>query len=255
MLRIMFLLPAFLLSAITASHACNIDIYANHHMKPKVYLESGQPKGILVDMMLFVGEDIDCQFNFKFSTWARAYKSMLNGDGGVIGLSKTASREEVIDYSDVMYMEDVLIITHIDNAFEYSNINDLAGKSIAFSRAANYSDEFEQALQDKIFTVIVDSGDVSKRLERVAKKRVDVAIISPGKFAFNNAFIDHPKLLTLKDQLYIVPTVLNKDPNFLGFSKQYDHKLFLKRFNESIKKGRSSGVFEKIEMKYHHLQD
>ena len=254
MLRTIYLLPFVLLLATAPSQGCNIDVYANENMKPKVYLDNGKPAGILIEMMLFVSQDIGCQFNFKFSTWARAYKSMLNGEGAVIGLSKTTSREKIIDYSDVMYIEDILLVTHIDNAFDYSSINDLAGKTIVSSRGAHIGDEFEHAINTKLFTFIVDNGDISKRLERVAKGRVDVAIVSPGKYGFNNAFINRPALLALKDQLYIVPTVFRKAPNFLGFSKQTDHQDFLKKFNRSMKKGRQSGVFKAIEDKFHQLQ-
>ena len=254
MLRITSILHILLLLATTPSLACNIDIYASENMKPKIYFESSQPKGILVEMMQYVGEDIDCQFNFKFSAWARAYKSMLDGNGGVIGLSKTESREKIIDYSDVMYMEEILLITHIDNAFKYSSINDLAGKTVISARGAIIGEEFEQATKNKIFTLIMDNGDIAKRLKRVAKGRIDVAIVYPGKYAFNNAFIEHPELLEIKDQLYIVPTVFSLDPNFLGFSKKNDYQKFLKKFNQSMEKGRISGVFKRIEDKYHHLQ-
>lgn len=220
-------------------------------MKPKAYIEDGQAKGILVEMMQYVGKDIDCQFNFKFSTWARAYKNMLSGDGGVIGLSKTKSREQLIDYTDVMYIEDVLLVTHINNPLNYTNINDLAGKTVITSRAVNLSDEFEYAIENNVFTFITDNGDIAKRLERVARGRVDVAIISPGKYAYNNAFINNPSLSAIKDQLYVVPALFLKDPNYLGFSKKNNHDEFIKAFNASMQKGKKSGLFKIIEDKYH----
>jgi len=252
MLKQLFLLLLF--TFITPLSACNIDIYANEKMKPKVYFEDGQAKGILIEMMLYIGNDIGCQFNFKFSTWARAYRSMINGKGGVIGLSKTQNREKIIHYSDVMYVEDILLVTHIDHPFEYSNINDLAGKTVITSRGVNFSDEFDNAVKNKIFTYVNDNGDIAKRLERVAKKRVDVAIISPGTFSFNNAFVINPKLLAIKDQLYIIPTAFRHDPNYLGFSKKFDRQVFLKNFNRSMKKAKELGIFSNIEDKYHHLQ-
>lgn len=121
-------IPFLLLFTLMPSLACNIEIYADKNMKPIVYLEAGKPMGILIEMIMFVGQDINCQFNFKFSTWARAYKSMLDGGGGVIGLSKTASQEKIIDDSDVMYMEDILLVTNINHPFKYETINDLVGK-------------------------------------------------------------------------------------------------------------------------------
>jgi len=247
-----FTIPfVFLLSLpFSPLQACNIDIYANKQMEPKVFFSEGEPKGILVDMLDYVSKDMGCQFHYKFSTWARAYKNMLDGNGAVIGLSKTANREKIIDYSDVMYIEEVLLVTHIDSIFEYKSINDLAGKVVLTSRGAHFDDEFEYAVENKLFISVKDNGNVAKRLERIAKGRADVAIISPGKFSFNNAIMNSSKLAALRDKLYILPTAFKKDPNYLGFSKTYDHQLFLKKFNTSLQKGKKSGAFKAIENKY-----
>lgn len=253
MLRITSLTMTLFLLSTAPLRACEIEIYANQNMKPKVYQEAGEAKGILIEMMDYVGKDIGCQFNYHFSTWARAYQSMLEGKGGVIGLSKNKEREKVINYSDVMYMEDIILVTHASTPFRYTGIADLSGKTVSYSRNSTLGEEFDQAASDKKFNFIGDNGVVAKRLERVAKKRLDVAVISPGEYAFNNVFIQSPTLSPLKSQLYIVPGVFKEDPNFLGFSKGLYNKKFIEKFNKSMKKGRESGVFKKIEDKYHLL--
>lgn len=230
--------------------ACTIDIFANENMKPKAYLEEGQAKGILIDMMDYVGKDIGCKFNYHFSTWARAYKNMLDNKGGIIGLSRTKSRTELIDYSAVMYNEDLLLVSNIETPINYSSIEDLQGKTLLASRSALYSDEFEQALKQKTFTFVGDNGDPVMRLKRVAKGRIDAAIISPGFYAFNSIFRDHPELLEIKDKLYVSPKKFALDPNYLGFSKQSNNQEFLKKFNESMRKAQKIGIFEDIEHKY-----
>lgn len=221
-------------------------------MKPKAYIENGLPKGILIEMMEYIGTDIGCKFTYHFSTWARAYKSMLDNKGAAIGLSITENRKKIIDFSDVMYNEDILLVTHINTPFTYTGVQDLAGKTVSASRAAIFGDEFEKGIKENIFTFIGDNGDPVHRLKLVARGRLDVAIISPGLYAFNNVFSEHPELLAIKEKLYIVPATLSNDPNHLGFAKNNDHKDFLKKFNKSIKKGRKEGVFQAIENKYHH---
>ncbi|MFT6984365.1 MAG: polar amino acid transport system substrate-binding protein [Psychromonas sp.] len=252
MIRSFFISLSILLLATKQLLACEIDIYANAHMKPKAYIENGQPKGILIEMMDYIGADIGCKFTYHFSTWARAYKSMLDGKGGAIGLSTTQSRQSIIDFSDTMYNEEVLLVTNIKTPFTYTDVQDLAGKTVSTSRGALIGDEFERGIRENIFTFIGDNGDPAHRLRLVAKGRLDVAIISPGLYAFNNVFTEHPELLPIKEQLYIVPTPFTIDSNHLGFSKQNDHKDFLKKFNLSIKKARKKGVFQAIEKKYQH---
>lgn len=244
-LLLTFLLPASQLTA------CEINIYANEKMKPKAYTENGKAKGILIEMMDYVGADINCKFHYHFSTWARAYKNMLDLKGGVIGLSFTQSRKDTIDFSDVMYNEEILLVTNINTPFTYNNLQDLSGKTVGASRDAKIGDKFERGIKEHVFTFIPDNGDPAHRLKRVAKRRLDVAIISPGLYAFNNVFIEHPELIEIKEQLYILPKTFTVDPNYLGFSKKNDHKEFLKKFNLSMKKARSAGVFQAIEKKYH----
>ncbi|WP_369433788.1 substrate-binding periplasmic protein [Psychromonas sp. MME1] len=239
-----------LLLPITDVFACHVNIFANENMKPKVYLENGQAKGILIDMMDYIGADINCKFSYHLSSWARAYKNMLDRKGGVIGLSFTHAREQLIDYSDVMYNEDILLVSHINSPLNYKNINDLSEKKLAASRSAMYSDEFEQAIKDNVFTFIADNGNPAHRLKLVAKERIDLAIISPGLHAFNSVFDDNPEMLSLKRLLYISPQKFFVNPNYLGFSKQSNHKAFLKKFNQSMKKARENGVFKAIEKKY-----
>jgi len=241
---------SLLLLATAQSFACEINIYANGKMKPKAYLEDGQPRGILIEMMDYIGTDIDCKFIYHFSTWARAYKSMLDGKGGAIGLSITQNRQSIIDFSDIMYNEEVLLVTHINTPFTYTDVQDLAGKTVSTSRGAIIGDQFERGIREKIFTFIGDNGDPAHRLKLVAKGRLDVAIISPGLYAFNNVFVDHPELLAIREQLYIVPTPFAIDSNHLGFAKQNDHREFLKKFNLSMKKAREKGIFQAIEKKY-----
>lgn len=250
MCRYIFILFA-LLPAISQLNACEINIYANEKMKPKAYLEDGHAKGILIEMMDHVGKDINCKFNYHFSTWARAYKNMLDQKGGAIGLSFTSSRQHIIDFSDVMYNEEILLVTHVETPFTYNNLQDLAGKTVGTSRHAKIGDQFDKGIEENIFTFIPDNGDPAHRLKRVAKKRLDVAIVSPGLYAFNHVFIDHPELIDIKKALYIVPNTFGIDPNYLGFSKKSNRKAFLEKFNLSMKKARKTGVFQAIEKKYH----
>lgn len=250
MIRSFFISLFLLLLPIKQLRACEIDIYANAKMNPKAYIENGQAKGILIEMMDYIGADIGCKFTYHFSTWARAYKSMLDGKGGVIGLSTTQSRQRIIDFSDPMYNEEVLLVTNIKTPFTYTGLQDLAGKTVSTSRAAMIGDDFEKGISENIFTFIGDNGDPAHRLKLVAKGRLDVAIISPGLQAFNNVFTEHPELVPIKNLLYIVPTPFAIDSNHLGFSKQTDHKDFLKKFNHSMKKARKKGIFQAIEKKY-----
>jgi len=46
--------------------------------------------------------------------------------------------------------------------------------------------------------------------------------------------------------VYIQPKTFTVAPNYFGFSKNNNHKDFLKKFNLSMKKARAAGVFKAI---------
>ena len=55
--------------------ACELTVYGSNNKYPKVYLEDGEAKGVLVDMVHYIGEQIQCDMIIKLSPWKRAYKT------------------------------------------------------------------------------------------------------------------------------------------------------------------------------------
>ncbi len=160
-----FLVCLLLLFSGQSYATCQLDIYANKNSKPKIYLKDGHANGIIKEMLDYVSQDINCTFNYHLSNWARAYKSMLDEKGAIIGLSKTSQRLQLIDYSNVIYIEKLVLVTHSENVFNYTTLNDLKGKTVGYSRGARISDEFEQAVENGLYTAPwdEDSGQRSDR--------------------------------------------------------------------------------------------
>lgn len=249
-MKTLYLVLALSLITIQTTHACEIKVLGNADKYPKVYLEDGNAKGILVDMMKFIGQEIDCHFIFQLSPWKRAYVDMLHGHGMIIGLSKTTERLNKVNYSDVMYTDELKLVTLQKNQFAFTTLDDLAGKSVAFSRGATYGDNFDKAIQSGLFTAFPDNGSIESRLMLILYERVDVGIFGPGESAIIKAIENENYLKQNQDRLYIVETPLKQDPNYLGFAKGAFSQQILMRINEAIHKGRTSGAFATIESNY-----
>lgn len=228
---------------------CEMTIFGNKTKAPKSYNEDGQAKGILVDMLHYVGKEINCKFNIKLNPWKRAYKLASHGKGGIIGFSKTSQRIKLFDYSDVMYYDDMLLVVLKGNEFKFNTIDDLKGKKIGIVRGASFGEEFDNSIKTNLFKVVEDDSPVH-RLVKLAKGYMDVALIGPGKSGVNAAIQKDPFLKKNKDKFVILPIPFNRDPNYLGLAKQMDKKDFLIKFNKALEKGHKSGTFEKIVQKY-----
>ena len=154
-------------------------IFANHSKPPKVFLENKIPKGILVEIMRYVDQNLPQSFEYHFYPWKRAYQNALDGKGGVIGFSKNSERLKVFDYSVVMYHEELLLVVLKGNEFSYNSMQDLKGKKVGSLRGASFGEEFE--IGKKNVFEIDEDDNLEQRLLKLLRKRIDVALIGPGR--------------------------------------------------------------------------
>ena len=83
-------------------------VYGNHAKAPKYWLEGDQARGIFVDVMSHLGDEMNCQFDVSLLPQKRAYLNATKGLGGIIVLSMTEERRKIFDYSDIMYIDELL---------------------------------------------------------------------------------------------------------------------------------------------------
>jgi len=230
---------------------CKLTILGNDKKPPKIYLDNGVPKGILIDMMEWIGREMNCQFSYTLVPWKRAYYWGALGKGALIGFSKTEEREKIFDYSNVMYYNEMILVVLKGKEFPFKTIDDLKGKKLGVVLGASFGQEFESALKKGIFTTVPNT-EPQARLLQLLKGRVDAVLIGPGKTAFETTLKKDPKLLKNRDKFTILPKPFTNDPNYLGILKKLNMKEFLTKFNKALKKGHEKGAFDKIKEKYSH---
>lgn len=222
-----------------------INIFGNFAKPPKVYLENGEPKGILVDIMNAVEQKSDFQFHIELHPWARAFEMAKSGDGGIIGLSKTPERQQFMDYSDVMFDDELILVVKKGEAFDYKGIESLKGKRIGVSRGAVYGAEFENAKSENLFSIDEDNVP-SSRFKKLLLGRIDVAIVGPGNAGFYAVISKDAYLSKQINQFTILQKPFKSDPNYLGFAKSQKMGGFLTRFNQILSALKESGELEAI---------
>ncbi|WP_159084310.1 substrate-binding periplasmic protein [Dongshaea marina] len=235
----------------TTSFSCEMVVFGNNSKPPKNYNDhSGHPKGILVEMMYQLEKPLRCTFHIVLYPWKRAYHQAANGEGAIIGLSKTTERLEVFDYSDVMYYETLVLVTRSDRTFSFGNVNDLKGKTLGIVRGASYGDEFEEATHSGLFKII-ELSSPSQRLKMLIRGRIDAVLMGgPGREALDRVLQRDSYLEQYQDKFTVLPQPFKEDPNYLGLAKKPGNKAFLKRFNQALQQARSNDTFNKIIRKY-----
>lgn len=245
----LYQLIAFIPGIVLFSHcglsfAEEIIIMGNYDKPPKIYLKDGNAKGVLIDIMNYIDQNLPQSFDYQLFPWKRAYRNALNEQGGIVGLSLNSERLKKIDYSNVMFYDKLVLVVLKGNEFPFNGIQDLQGKIIGVLRGSSYGDDFEQA-KNSIFTIDLDDSG-KQRLLKLLSKRIDVALIGPGKGGVDSIIIQHPKLLERKDEFVILPVPFKRDPNYLGFAKTMKMQGFLEEFNRVLQIGFQSGEIQKI---------
>lgn len=223
-----------------------IKIFGNEARPPKIWLEGGTPKGILVDILRYAEPELGIKFKIELYPMARAIKYSYDNNGGVIGFSKTEDRLRDFDYSDPVYTDDIILVVKKGREFKFEKIEDLREKTVVYQRGASYGPVFEEA--KKVFVPVETNNSVSGLLF-INAERADAIVISPGIKALQ-ALLDDQLLVNLKNAFVPLPNPLAIDQNYLAFHKDMKMGDFIKRFNILIKKGKESGDINRIIEKY-----
>lgn len=223
-------------------------IFGNDLKPPKIYLENKEPKGILVDILNYIERDSDIKFTIKLVPWARAFDYAKNGHGGIVGLSKTQARVKLFDFSTVLFYDDIMIVVLKGYEFQFSAIQDLQGMIVGVRRGSSYGDTFEEG-RKTVFTVSEDSNS-KQRLKKLLRKRIDAALVGPGKRGVYLSIESDPELMTAKDQFVILKQPFKRDPNYLGFAKKMQKTDLLIKINTSVEKGYKNGEIPRLIDRY-----
>ncbi len=130
------------------------------------------------------------------------------------------------------------------NDFPFDDIQDLKGKTVGVQRGSSYGEQFEKG-KNEIFTPEEDNHG-KQRLLKLLSRRIDVALIGPGKAGLDSVISQSKELMKRRDEFVILPNLFRRDPNYLGFAKTMNMEAFLQEFNKVLMKGWQSGAIQKI---------
>lgn len=246
-MRHLILLCLFLCSV---AQARDLLIVGNNYSAPKIHAEGGQPRGILVDILRYADAAMpEHNLIVHLYPWARAYWMAESGQAGVVGLSWTAERQQIFDYSEPLFYDEVLAVVRRGHEFPFAGIDDLKGRRIGIGAGGSFGEEFEQARQRGLFRVDADNGPVP-RLKKLLAGRIDVALINPGMAGLRQAIAQDPELQEHAGDIQALERPLKRDANYLGFNKSLAMGAFLEEFDAVIRHGYENGDIPRLLERY-----
>ncbi len=239
----------FLLMSSTPCQARQLVVlFGTDSKPPKSWLKNNTPHGFQIDIL----REIECRTNLTFDIqlfpWKRAYMHAAEGKGGIFGLSMTKERQKIFDYSRIMCIDEMRLVTLKGREFPYHSIRDLRGKSVGVTRGASYGDTYDKAL-GTVFTPCYDGKPVI-RLRMLLAGRTHAALIGPGKASLDYVINSDPQLKANADKFVVLDTPFNLDPNFIGFHKKMKQGKTLAIINKALSSMWEDGTITRIMTQY-----
>jgi len=221
--------------------------------------------GLDVDLIRAILEKgVGCSLKLKSIGWKPHLTQLKKGKIHLAGgASKNKEREIYATFSDPYRTESAVMIINKKDVGKYSasNLKDLKkikGFRLGINRGNWYGDRFDELKKkDKSFQKMLKETSKEGQLYKMLRKGRLNAILA-DRYS-GAAFI---KKLKLGDTLSVHPLKVYSDDIFVMFSKyryengskksvdSKDRENFIKAFNQSLKKLKASGSYQKILDKY-----
>ena len=208
-------------------------VFGGDSFAPTTYLVNGKPAGTLVDILKKVGEKTGDEYEIRLYPWKRAYLHAERGEGAIVGLSNTPKRQEIFDFSEPMYYNELRLVVAKGKEFPFTRLADLNGRTVGGGLGVSYGAEVDQAVESGLVTMERDT-DPSVRLQKVLLGQLQVAIIGHGGPGLEHILKGHPRLVDRGDELSVLPTPLTRDALYLAASKTMKQGAVLARFNKAL---------------------
>jgi polar amino acid transport system substrate-binding protein len=230
------LINALLLTPLQAEE---VTVFADENYPPVIYRNAQQqPAGFLAEVVQYAATASGQPISLRLYPWKRAYVSAEYGKGGVIGVSKTAPRELLFDFSEPIYHDDILLVVLKGQEFAFNDINDLIGKKIGAQLGASYGNDADILIESQTLNIERDQSQAA-RLGKLLRGRIEVALIGNGQSGLQTLLNSDPELKAHRDKFVALPTPLTRDTLYLAFAKGMHMQDFLKEFNQALQQGRA----------------
>lgn len=214
-----------------------IEIAVDQSNPPFMYEDkNGQAAGLYPILLRAVFERMGVQAQVNPYPWKRALDMGEKGQVGVGGIYKNTRRLQIFDYSEVLYSEKIVLYVRTGQAFQFSKIQDLQGKTIGTLTGWSYGDEFDLARERGGF-VVEEVGSDDENFKKLLLGRLDcIAVIELG--AAEIILKEH-----YDEQIEELPVPLAVNDTYLVFAKNSPQAELLKNFNAILRAMKLDGSY------------
>ena len=210
---------------------------------PYEYTENGEIKGSAVEVVKETFKRMGQPIKINAYPWARAIKMIEDGEADAIFTAyKTPEREVFADYSNEVVMPQIVsLFVKKDSKIVFDgDLSKLSSYKFGTVRSLSYGDKLDTALKSKALPNVEDVAEGAQNFQKLMVSRVDIVP--------SNKYVAVDILNTLKkaDEVKELSPEVQSIPSYIAFSKKKNLSKTRDSFDETLKKMRSDGSYEKI---------
>jgi polar amino acid transport system substrate-binding protein len=211
---------------------------------PYSFDEDGVVKGIDIDIIQYIAENIGVTVSFKIIPWARLKQTMLTGniDCAMAFLKDSEYAKQMIFMSHPITVGEYTIFVKKNNENQFKRFADLYGFTIGVNRGFKTPIAFQQAVSKGLIKKY-DVGNEQQSFQMLLASRVDGVLTDKNVGLFNLQQMEIENTIALSKALASTPV-------FLVFSKKWQDNGIVDKFNHSLKAMQRDGTYQKIFDKY-----
>ena len=233
---LLYLVWLLMAVSIFGTAADTISVYVDTANPPFMYLKDGKAAGIYPALIQEAFRHMKVPVDVQAVPWSRALGAIDMGRAGVGGIYKNSERLQKYDYSDLLYVESLVVYFNTSNPITFNQISDLSGKRVGVLRGWSYGDDFDTARKAELF-VTEEVGSDEQNFLKLEAMRIDLVI----------AIVESGDPLQRKGKNIGCSSIpLSRNSTFLAFSKSKNCTELLRQFNQAIAAMKRDGEFEKL---------
>lgn len=186
------------------------------NLPPFSYYENNTLVGIDIDVAKELARRCAIDITITTQPWARVLAELKTGDiDGAFSLYYVKERESYCKYIGIIHYDNLGIITKKGREFTYNSVNDFQGKKIGKGSGVFISNEFNEAVHNKLFSVeeLDDTG--MGNIKKLYFDRLDAVI------GVTETMLCYVRQLGYETQITkIEKQIERKRPGYLVFSQK-----------------------------------
>jgi polar amino acid transport system substrate-binding protein len=190
----------------------------------------------VAQMLKLIGQSARIEWQIDSVPWARVLLMVERGQALAFGVSRSASRELLFEFSQPVFDNHVWMVVRRDRSLTYKSLADLRGRTLCVTRGISYGSAFEAAKQGAVFRVEQVDGDLAARTRMLVAGRCDLMLTShrnPQPWAVEKVLRQESGYAA---GIAVLPTPMQVDPVHFVAARGHQLARLLPRLNAAMRK-------------------